>query len=120
VRRGLAVLFEYRDLLDPRRGRAALSVWGHKLARFTAPFALMALFLLTAAAAPASSVASGLTLVQVAFWGLAVAALRLPALRRSLPLRIAAFFLLVNASIVVAWFHHWKGERAVLWQPTAR
>ena len=120
VRRGIAVLSEYRELLAPRRGRAALSVWGHKLARFTAPFALLALLLLTAAAAPTSSVAAGLTLAQVATWGLAVAALRLPALRRLLPFRIAAFFLLVNASIVVAWVHHWTGERAVLWQPTAR
>jgi cellulose synthase/poly-beta-1,6-N-acetylglucosamine synthase-like glycosyltransferase len=120
VRRGIAVLSEYRDLLAPRRGRAAFSVWGHKLARFTAPFALVALLLLSAAAAPTSSVAAGLTLAQVAAWGLAAAALRLPVLRRLLPLRIAAFFLLVNASIVVAWFHHWTGKRAVQWQPTSR
>jgi len=120
VRRGLAVLFEYRELLDPRRGRAALSIWGHKLARFTAPFALLALLLLSAAAAPASPTAALLLFAQLAAWGLALAALRLPALQRLLPLRIAAFFLLVNASILVAWFHHWQGERAVVWQPTSR
>ena len=42
VRRGLAVLSAYRDLLWPWRGRGALSLWGHKVARFTSPFALVA------------------------------------------------------------------------------
>ena len=37
VRRGIAVLSAYRDLLHPRYGRAALSLWGHKVARFTSP-----------------------------------------------------------------------------------
>ena len=37
-----------------------------------------------------------------------------------LPARIAAFFVLVNASMLVAWGHHLRGRRAVLWQPTRR
>jgi hypothetical protein len=41
-----------------------------------------------------------------------VARLRLP--------RLASFFLLVNASTLVAWWHHLRGERAVIWQPTRR
>ena len=45
VRRGLAVLFAYPDLLSPAAGPVALSLWGHKVARFTSPFALAVLAL---------------------------------------------------------------------------
>jgi hypothetical protein len=38
---------------------------------------------------------------------------------RSIP-RLAGFFLLVNAAIVMAWFYHLSGQRAVTWQPTQR
>jgi hypothetical protein len=33
---------------------------------------------------------------------------------------IAGFFLLVNASMPVAWAYHLSGERAVVWTPTRR
>ena len=48
------------------------------------------------------------------------AALALPAVHRWAPARLAAFFVLVNASILVAWFWHWRGEKVVTWQPTRR
>jgi hypothetical protein len=36
------------------------------------------------------------------------------------PVRIASFFLLVNAATLVAWTRHLRGERLVLWEPTQR
>ena len=48
------------------------------------------------------------------------AALAAERLRAWSPARLAAFFLVVNASILVAWVHHLRGERVVLWQPTRR
>ena len=33
---------------------------------------------------------------------------------------LAAFFVLVNASMLVAWFHHWAGTRVTMWEPTRR
>ena len=120
VRRGLAVLFAYRELLHPRHGRVALALWGHKVARFTSPFALLALLGASAAAAPASALASILLIAQLAVYALGVAALLAPALGRSLPARIAAFFLLVHASVLVAWGYHVTGQRSVTWSPTAR
>jgi len=33
---------------------------------------------------------------------------------------LAAFFLLVNASMLVAWGYHLSGRRTVTWTPTAR
>jgi cellulose synthase/poly-beta-1,6-N-acetylglucosamine synthase-like glycosyltransferase len=120
VRRGLAVLTAYRGLLHPRYGRAALAVWGHKVARFTAPWALVLLLLASTVAAPASPLAAGLLLAQLLGYGMGSAALLQPALQRFLLPRLAAFFMLVNGSILVAWRYHLAGEPAVLWQPTRR
>ena len=75
VRRGLAVLFAYRELLHPRHGRVALALWGHKVARFTSPFALLVMLGASAAAAPASALAGLLLIAQLAFYALGAAAL---------------------------------------------
>jgi glycosyltransferase involved in cell wall biosynthesis len=120
VQRGLAVLSAYRGLLHPRHGRVALSLWGHKLARFTSPFALLALLAASALLAPQSPLAAALLALQVAGLGLGALALAVPALGDWLPAKLAAFFLLVNASILAAWLRHWTGPRAVVWEPTRR
>jgi cellulose synthase/poly-beta-1,6-N-acetylglucosamine synthase-like glycosyltransferase len=120
VRRGLAVLSAYRDLLHPRYGRAAFCLWGHKLARFTSPIALLVLLGASAAAAGESSIAAALLVAQGFAYGLGLTALLAkPVARRKWP-RFAGFFLLVNASVVVAWLYHLSGQRAVTWQPTRR
>ena len=41
-------------------------------------------------------------------------------LARLAPARLAGFFMLVNASMLVAWAHHLRGERAITWDPTRR
>jgi cellulose synthase/poly-beta-1,6-N-acetylglucosamine synthase-like glycosyltransferase len=120
VRRGLAVLSAYRELLHPRFGRVALSVWGHKVARFTAPFALILLLAASAKAAPSSGLAALLFAAQVISYLLAVASLMSPAVARFFPARLAGFFVLVNASILVAWAYHLGGKKAVMWKPTTR
>ena len=120
VRRGIAVLSAYRSLLHPRHGRVAFSLWGHKLARFTAPFALLLLFAASALAAPHDRLAALLLAAQVAGYALGVSALLVPRVARFAPARLLSFFLLVNASMLAAWRHHWSGERAVIWEPTKR
>lgn len=120
VQRGLAVLSAYRELLHPRRGRAALALWSHKVARFTSPFALVGLFVASAVAAPHDARAALLFGAQAAAYVLGGLALVVKPIASILPARIAAFFLLVNASMLVAWRHHLAGRRAVLWQPTRR
>jgi cellulose synthase/poly-beta-1,6-N-acetylglucosamine synthase-like glycosyltransferase len=120
VRRGIAVLSAYRSLLHPRHGRAAFSIWGHKVARFTAPFALLALLLGCAVAAQASPLALALLLLQLIGYAAGSFALLGGSAARSLPVRILSFFLLVNASILVAWGYHLSGQRSVVWTPTQR
>lgn len=120
VRRGIAVLAAYRALLHPRNGRAAFSLWGHKVARFTSPFALATLLLASAAAAPGHGAAAVLLGVQLLVYGLGGCALASPTVSRRFAARLAGFFLLVNASALTAWIYHLAGRRAVTWQPTQR
>jgi hypothetical protein len=120
VRRGIAVLATYRDLLHPRHGRAAFSLWGHKVARFTSPLALAVLLIVSAAAAPGSSAAAWLLALQVLGYGLGGLALASPTRVDWLIVRLAGFFVLVNASVLTAWAYHLSGRRAVTWQPTRR
>lgn len=120
VRRGIAVLCAYRDLLHPRHGRVAFSVWGHKLARFTAPFALALLLLTSAVAAPHSTPAALLFWAQLAGYALGALALCVPRFARFAPARLIGFFMLVNASMLAAWRYHLSGQRAVVWEPTRR
>jgi len=119
-RRGIAVLLTYRGLLHPRYGRAAFSLWGHKLARFTSPFALLGLLVASGAGAWESNALLFLFTTQMACYVLAVLALLLPRLSALRPARLAGFFLLVNAAVLVAWAYHVSGRRAVVWQPTRR
>src|SRR5690606_21821667 len=120
VRRGIAVLGAYTHLLSPRAGRVAFSLWGHKLARFTSPFALLVLVAATAAAATHDPLARALLATELGGVAIGVAALAWSPLRRFALPRLAGFFVLVNASMLVAWRHHLAGRRAVTWTPTAR
>ena len=120
VRRGIAVLMAYRDLLHPRYGRVALSLWGHKVLRFTSPFALLALLLANIVAFFAWSTAGWGLLLQASLYGMGGLALLSLRIQRLLLPRLAGFFILVNASMLVAWFYHFSGQRSVQWQPTRR
>jgi len=121
VRRGLAVLSAYRDLLHPRFGRAALSVWGHKVCRFTSPFALVVLLAASGVgAALKDTLLIPIFALQVGAYAAGTAALLSRSIARIPIARLAGFFLLVNASILAAWGYHLAGKRSITWTPTQR
>ncbi len=120
IRRGIAVLLAYTDLLHPRFGRAALTLWGHKVARFTAPFALLAALVASGFWATESSLGLFAVIVQLCAYAAGVTALFSRRVAAFGPLRVVGFFLLVNAATLVAWLYHATGQRAVTWQPTRR
>ena len=66
------------------------------------------------------ALAVGLLVAQLVGYGLALLALWSPAVARWKLARLGGFFLLVNASMIVAWGHHLAGKRAVTWEPTRR
>jgi hypothetical protein len=120
VRRGIAVLAAYRDVLHPRHGRVAFSLLGHKVARFTSPFALLVLLGASAAGSFTSPIAGALLAAQLAAYLLGGLSLAYPSVARFAPARLGGFFMLVNASMLVAWAYHLLGQRAVVWEPTRR
>jgi cellulose synthase/poly-beta-1,6-N-acetylglucosamine synthase-like glycosyltransferase len=123
IRRGIAVLLAYRELLSPRFGRVAFTLWGHKVARFTAPFAMIGALwahLVWAGAAGFAGLPGGLLLLHLSAYLVGVVSLVWEPVARVGPARFLGFFLLVNAATLVAWFYHLSGRRAVVWQPTRR
>ena len=70
--------------------------------------------------APSSLFFRGTLAIQVVFYAVALAYLatkRLPSIGM---LRIPSFFVMVNLSILDAWFRYFRGERIVSWSPSKR
>ncbi|MCP9442477.1 MAG: glycosyltransferase family 2 protein [Nitrospira sp.] len=119
--RGMTALFSYKQLLNPLKfGMFAVELWSHKLLRWSVP-----LFLMTALVSSLWLMESPwylvVSIVQGAFYGVALLALfGVERVQRSLIGKIALYFSVVNAAIVVAWFKYLAGVRQELWIPTQR
>jgi hypothetical protein len=121
VLRGISVFMRSLALVNPFRH--ALFAWqlvSHKLCRWLVPFAMLAALAANAALAPASPFYRTLLVLQVLFYAVAAAGLLWKPLMRLAPVRLAAYFVVVNASILQAWLRYWQGERLVLWEPSKR
>jgi len=119
--RGMTALFVYRRVLNPVRfGVFAIEMLSHKILRWSVPF-----FLITALVSSVLLIDSPwflfVSFVQIAFyltallawWGWSI-------IRRSLPGKIALYFSMVNAAILVAWMKYAMGVRQELWTPSQR
>ena len=119
--RGMAALFSYARMLNPFRfGVFAVEMLSHKVLRWAVPF-----FLVTALFSSVMLIASPWFLffsgIQVAFYFIALLAWSgWSAIRQSLPGKIALYFSMVNAAILVAWLKYAKGVRQELWTPSQR
>lgn len=121
VLRGISVFMRSLALVNPLRH--ALFAWqlvSHKLCRWLVPFALLAALAANAALAPASPFYRALLALQLLFYAVAAAGLLWKPLMGLAPVRLAAYFVVVNASILQAWLRYWQGERLVLWEPSKR
>jgi cellulose synthase/poly-beta-1,6-N-acetylglucosamine synthase-like glycosyltransferase len=119
--RGMTALFRYAHLMNPcRHGAFAFFLVSHKLIRWLVP-----VFLAMMAGANAALIHESffaiIAVPHALFYALAVAGLAgIPALRGLLPVRIAAYFVNVNAAIAVAWWEFARGRRMEIWSPTRR
>lgn len=119
--RGMTTLFAYVRVLNPIRfGMFAFEVLSHKALRWSVPF-----FLVMALASSITLLGSPwfnlVVIVQVAFYGAALLAFSgWSYIRHSLFGKIALYFSMVNAAILVAWFKYGKGVRQELWTPSQR
>ncbi len=121
VIRGIATLFWARRFLDPfRNPRAAFLLMSHKLARWCVPFCLAILLVTSARLAARGGGWRLLFILEAALYGLGLAGLVAAPLRRFPPIRLTYYLLLSNASVATAWVRFLAGERAAVWEPTAR
>jgi glycosyltransferase involved in cell wall biosynthesis len=121
VVRGISVLMQSLPLIHPLRNKLfAWQLLSHKLCRWLVPFAMIAAFAANGALALESRSYLALFVLQVAFYTVALCGLAWKPLLRLAPVRLAAYFVLVNASIMQAWLRYWSGERVVLWEPSKR
>jgi hypothetical protein len=121
VLRGISVLMRSLALVHPLRHKLfAWQLLSHKLCRWLVPFAMVAAFAANAALALASHFYLALFVLQGVFYALALGGLVCKRVKGVAPARLAAYFVLVNASIVHAWLRYWSGHRVVLWEPSKR
>lgn len=121
VLRGLTVFFNHLEFLNIFQfGFFSYQYFCHKLMRWLVPLFLLSAFVSGAALVFHSSFYSLLFLFQAAFYLSALIGILSPAQTRMVFIRIPSFFIVVNASIFVAWLKFFKGERVTLWQPSVR
>jgi cellulose synthase/poly-beta-1,6-N-acetylglucosamine synthase-like glycosyltransferase len=119
--RGMTALFAYGQVLNPVRfGVFAIEMLSHKILRWSVPF-----FLVTALVSSVLLIDSPwflfVSTVQIAFYLTAFLAwLGWSVVRQSLPGKIAFYFSMVNAAILVAWVKYAIGVRQELWTPSQR
>jgi cellulose synthase/poly-beta-1,6-N-acetylglucosamine synthase-like glycosyltransferase len=120
VLRGMDVLLLRARLLNPiRRPFVAWVLWSHKVARWAVPWALLASWGANTALLGSPAYAA-LFALQTTFYLSGALALVSARWGTLLPGKVAAFFLVTNAAVFVAWIRCVRGERAVIWEPTKR
>lgn len=119
--RGMTALFAYGQVLNPVRfGVFAIEMLSHKILRWSVPF-----FLVTTLISSVLLIDSlwflFVSIVQIAFYLTAFLAWRgWSVVRQSLLGKIALYFSMVNAAILVAWVKYAIGVRQELWTPSQR
>lgn len=122
VVRGLTAFFSARDLLSPLRN--PIFFWqllSHKFVRWTIPFAMLVALLASLVPALQGSLFFQVVLaLQLAAYLHAALAEFFPRLDANILGRTVHFFIVANASILVAWMCYLAGQRVVMWNPTVR
>ena len=122
VLRGISAFMKSLDLLNPfRYGLFAWQIFSHKLCRWLVPFAMILALIINLsllAIYDPSFLYIPAFIVQIIFYAVAVLGI---ATRSAKPfIKIPAFFVLVNASILTAWYYYFRGESMVMWTPSER
>jgi cellulose synthase/poly-beta-1,6-N-acetylglucosamine synthase-like glycosyltransferase len=121
VLRGIRVFMNHVYLLNPfRYGFFSWQLLSHKLFRWMVPFAMILAFVSNMFLARESIYYLVAFLAQVVFYVGAVLGIWLNRLFVGSILKIFTYFVLVNLSILSAWYSYVRGERIVKWEPSAR
>jgi glycosyltransferase involved in cell wall biosynthesis len=120
ITRGIRSLLRNIGILNPfRYGLFAWQLFSHKLCRWLVPFALAGAVTANLFLVQKAPLYTATGVIQLAVYGLSAYALTHPE-RQKGPVRLVAFFVLVNLSIVNAWYDVLRGRNQVTWQPSSR
>ena len=121
VLRGISVFMRGLPLLNPfKYGLFSWQLFSHKLCRWIVPFALIAAFVSNVLLASYSALYLWTFILQLVFYALAFGGVWITLFSRKYFLKIPSFFVLVNLSILMAWYRYFKGERMIRWEPSQR
>jgi glycosyltransferase involved in cell wall biosynthesis len=118
---GLEVLFHFKAALNPfRYGLFAIQLLSHKLFRWLVPFALIAALVTNVFLLQLGLVFEMLLVLQAALYLLALGAYLIKPIQGLTTFKIPLFFVMVNMSILVAWYKYLTGVKYVVWKATER
>jgi len=121
VLRGISVFMKSLALVNPFQYPIfAWQLFSHKLCRWLVPFAMISALVANASLASRSLLYGLLLAAQLSFYTVAFGGLIHKPLARLSVVKLPSFFLLVNASILHAWWRYCAGERLVTWEPSKR
>ena len=125
VLRGITVLMKSLPMLNPLKyGLFSWQLFSHKLCRWLVPFAMLLLLISNISLIFFQSdhlrTYSLLFSLQILFYGVAATGSLNKTFASNIFVRLPAFFVAVNISIVVAWLKYLRGIRAVRWEPSKR
>ena len=121
VVRGLTVFFKHLEFLNLfRYGLFSYQLFCHKLLRWLVPFFLCISLVANAGLVRGSLFFSIIFIVQLGFYGIAILGIAGRYFSKLLPVKVPAYFLTVNLSILVAWWRYLTGQRMVTWTPSKR
>lgn len=123
VLRGLTVFFRSLEFLNPSKfGFFSYQYFCHKLLRWLVP-----VFLISALVSNGFLIAGGrffliTFLLQVMFYAFGASLSLIVGTSGFLGTlaKIPVYFVTVNASILVAWWKYFRGERIIMWKPSVR
>jgi cellulose synthase/poly-beta-1,6-N-acetylglucosamine synthase-like glycosyltransferase len=122
ILRGMSTLARHRALLNPfRYGWFAVELFSHKVVRWLIPAFLAVLAVTSLLLARQSPVYLSAAVLQAAFYGSAVLALKGPSgFARSMPGKVSLFFTAANVATAAAWLKFLVGARQEIWTPSRR
>ncbi len=121
VLRGITGLVYHAEVLNPfQYGLFAFQVFSHKVLRWSVPWTLLLLFIVSLPLAGTGWIYGLALLAQLIFYGIAIAAHYMAPLRDNAVFRIIYFFVQVNVSIAHATLQFLRGTRMQVWSPSVR
>ena len=121
VIRGISAISKHPEVLNIfAMGQFSYQVWSHKIMRWAEPWFLLALIILSLVIFNKHWVYSFALLLQLVFYGLAIAGYFSKSLQSFTIIKIPYFFVQVNLAIAHASLQYLIGKRITVWEPSKR